>query len=127
MSVCLFWRSKRVRLSASRFYEFDHSSFVELSSEAMAQNTRFDDMLMAMLQTHPSDVDFLNSIFNFLQRRTACFNGPKVRLGLVARNSTMHDAPNCSEGTFHTTGPKFVSNLSVHAPRNAFCFPPPHE
>mmetsp|Transcript_9974 Transcript_9974/g.24578 ORF Transcript_9974/g.24578 Transcript_9974/m.24578 type:complete len:334 (+) Transcript_9974:312-1313(+) len=35
-------------------------------------------MLMGMLQAHPSDMEFLNSIFGFLQRRTGCFNGPKA-------------------------------------------------
>jgi hypothetical protein len=35
-------------------------------------------MLMSMLQAHPGDMDFLNTIFGFLQRRTGCFNGPKV-------------------------------------------------
>jgi hypothetical protein len=27
---------------------------------------------------HESEMEFLNTIFGFLQRRSACFNGPKV-------------------------------------------------
>ena len=45
---------------------------------AMAHNTKFDDTLYAMMQQHESEMEFLNTIFGFLQRRTACFNGPKV-------------------------------------------------
>jgi hypothetical protein len=44
----------------------------------MAHNTKFDDTLYAMMQQHESEMEFLNTIFGFLQRRTACFNGPKV-------------------------------------------------
>lgn len=29
-----------------------------------------------ILQSHPDEIHFLNTIFNFLQRRTPCFNGP---------------------------------------------------
>ena len=48
------------------------------SRVAMAHNTKFDDTLYAMMQQHESEMEFLNTIFGFLQRRTACFNGPKV-------------------------------------------------
>jgi hypothetical protein len=49
-----------------------------VGSEKMANNSRYDDTLMAMLQQHSGDMDFMNTIFGFMQRRTACFNGPKV-------------------------------------------------
>ena len=42
--------------------------------------TKYDETLMAMLQQHAGDMDFMNTIFGFMQRRTACFNGPKVSL-----------------------------------------------
>ncbi len=40
--------------------------------------TKFDSTLYSMLQQHSDEVDFLNSIFGFLQRKTPCFNGPNA-------------------------------------------------
>ena len=40
--------------------------------------TKYDDTLFAMMTQHESEMEFLNTIFGFLQRRSACFNGPKV-------------------------------------------------
>jgi hypothetical protein len=40
--------------------------------------TKFDSTLYAMLQQHADEVDFLNTIFGFLQRKTPCFNGPNA-------------------------------------------------
>mmetsp|Transcript_24099 Transcript_24099/g.38810 ORF Transcript_24099/g.38810 Transcript_24099/m.38810 type:complete len:410 (+) Transcript_24099:40-1269(+) len=37
---------------------------------------KFDRVLWDMLAEHPDDIHFLNTVFNFLQRRTPCFNGP---------------------------------------------------
>jgi hypothetical protein len=44
----------------------------------MANNSKYDETLMAMLQQHSSDMEFMNTMFGFMQRRTSCFNGPKV-------------------------------------------------
>ncbi|EKX45230.1 hypothetical protein GUITHDRAFT_159699 [Guillardia theta CCMP2712] len=44
----------------------------------MAGNTKYDDTLFAMMTQHESEMEFLNTIFGFLQRRTQCFNGPKA-------------------------------------------------
>lgn len=40
--------------------------------------TKFDSTLYSMLQQHADEVDFLNTIFGFLQRKTPCFNGPNA-------------------------------------------------
>ena len=40
--------------------------------------TKFDSTLYAMLQQHADEVDFLNTVFGFLQRKTPCFNGPNA-------------------------------------------------
>jgi hypothetical protein len=40
--------------------------------------SKFDSTLYAMLQQHSDEVDFLNTIFGFLQRKTPCFNGPNA-------------------------------------------------
>lgn len=40
--------------------------------------SQYDDTLMAMVRQHKDEMDFLNSVFAFLQRRTQCFNGPMV-------------------------------------------------
>ena len=40
---------------------------------------QYDDTLMAMMRQHKDEMEFLNNIFGFLQRKTQCFNGPKVR------------------------------------------------
>jgi hypothetical protein len=40
--------------------------------------TKFDSTLYSMLQQHVDEVDFLNTIFGFLQRKTPCFNGPNA-------------------------------------------------
>ena len=40
--------------------------------------SQYDDTLMAMVRQHKDEMDFLNSVFGFLQRRTQCFNGPLV-------------------------------------------------
>jgi hypothetical protein len=40
--------------------------------------TKFDSTLYSMLQQHSDEVDFLNTIFGFLQRKTPCFNGPNA-------------------------------------------------
>ena len=37
---------------------------------------KFDRVLWDMLAQHPDEIYFLNTVFNFLQRRTPCFNGP---------------------------------------------------
>ena len=37
---------------------------------------KFDAVLWDMLAQHPDEIHFLNTVFNFLQRRTPCFNGP---------------------------------------------------
>ncbi len=39
---------------------------------------KFDSTLFAMLQQHSDEIDFLNTMFGFLQRKTACFNGPNA-------------------------------------------------
>ena len=44
----------------------------------MAHPTKYDDTLFSMMQQHENEMEFLNTIFGFLQRRSACFNGPKV-------------------------------------------------
>jgi len=31
-----------------------------------------------MLQAHGSDMDFLNTVFGFMQRKTGCFSGPEA-------------------------------------------------
>ncbi len=46
----------------------------------MAAVTKYDDTLAAMCQQHGTEMEFLNTIFGFLQRRTQFFNGPKVRM-----------------------------------------------
>ncbi len=40
--------------------------------------TKFDSTLYSMLQQHADEIDFLNTIFGFLQRKTPCFNGPNA-------------------------------------------------
>lgn len=44
----------------------------------MAHPTKYDDTLFSMMQQHETEMEFLNTIFGFLQRRSACFNGPKA-------------------------------------------------
>lgn len=46
---------------------------------AMGQATKYDDTLFAMMQQHENEMEFLNTVFGFLQRKSTCFNGPKVR------------------------------------------------
>lgn len=41
---------------------------------------KYDRVLWDMLQNHPDEIHFLNTVFNFLQRRTGCFNGPKAEI-----------------------------------------------
>eukprot|EP00285_Hemiselmis_virescens_P016959 CAMPEP_0173381390 /NCGR_PEP_ID=MMETSP1356-20130122/3742_1 /TAXON_ID=77927 ORGANISM="Hemiselmis virescens, Strain PCC157" /NCGR_SAMPLE_ID=MMETSP1356 /ASSEMBLY_ACC=CAM_ASM_000847 /LENGTH=344 /DNA_ID=CAMNT_0014335167 /DNA_START=21 /DNA_END=1055 /DNA_ORIENTATION=- len=55
----------------------------------MAGNDRFDGPLMGILQAHSSDMEFLNSIFGFLQRRTGCFNGPKAEENFTTLINTL--------------------------------------
>ena len=64
----------RLRETKSRASERER----ERARGAMAHQTKYDDTLFAMMQQHDSEMEFLNTIFGFLQRRTACFNGPKV-------------------------------------------------
>jgi hypothetical protein len=37
---------------------------------------KFDQALWSILSQHPDEIHFLNTVFNFLQRRTPCFVGP---------------------------------------------------
>ena len=39
---------------------------------------KFDTTLYSMLQQHTDEIDFLNTMFGFLQRKTPCFNGPNA-------------------------------------------------
>ena len=39
---------------------------------------KYDRVLWDMLAQHPDEIYFLNTVFNFLQRRTPCFNGPNA-------------------------------------------------
>jgi len=55
----------------------------------MSHISKYDDTLMAILQQHSSDVEFLNCIFGFLQRRTSCFNGPKAEQNFQTLISTL--------------------------------------
>mmetsp|Transcript_15199 Transcript_15199/g.30508 ORF Transcript_15199/g.30508 Transcript_15199/m.30508 type:complete len:321 (+) Transcript_15199:44-1006(+) len=50
---------------------------------------KYDDTLFAMMQQHPSEMDFLNTIFGFLQRRTQCFNGPKAETNFQTLINTL--------------------------------------
>ena len=50
----------------------------------MGQATKYDDTLFAMMQQHENEMEFLNTVFGFLQRKSTCFNGPKVRSAICA-------------------------------------------
>lgn len=39
---------------------------------------KYDQALWDMLKQHPDEIFFLNTVFNFLQRRTPCFSGPNA-------------------------------------------------
>jgi len=39
---------------------------------------KYDDTLFAMMQQHENEMEFLNTVFGFLQRKSSCFNGDKV-------------------------------------------------
>ncbi|KAJ1470453.1 hypothetical protein T484DRAFT_1753864 [Baffinella frigidus] len=50
---------------------------------------QYDDTLMAMMRQHKDEMDFLNNIFGFLQRRTQCFNGPKAETNFQTLINTL--------------------------------------
>ena len=39
---------------------------------------KYDQALWDILRQHPDEIHFLNTVFNFLQRRTPCFSGPNA-------------------------------------------------
>lgn len=51
--------------------------------------TRYDDTLFAMMQQHENEMEFLNAVFGFLQRRTSCFNGPKAEANFTTLINTL--------------------------------------
>uniref|UniRef100_A0A0C3SHL3 CS domain-containing protein n=2 Tax=Guillardia theta (strain CCMP2712) TaxID=905079 RepID=A0A0C3SHL3_GUITC len=58
------------------------SSFRPLSLRGGSEpeaSSKYDRVLWDMLQQHPDEIHFLNTVFNFLQRRTPCFNGPRAK------------------------------------------------
>lgn len=44
-----------------------------------------------MLQQHKDEIDFLNTMFGFLQRKTSCFNGPKAETNFVTLIQTLQN------------------------------------
>jgi hypothetical protein len=49
----------------------------------MGHPTKYDDTLFSMMQQHDNEMEFLNTIFGFLQRKSSCFNGPKVDMPIA--------------------------------------------
>jgi len=55
----------------------------------MAAPGKYDDTLFAMMQQHENEMEFLNTVFGFLQRKSTCFNGPKAENNFTTLISTL--------------------------------------
>eukprot|EP00164_Ancoracysta_twista_P001267 GFYU01001664.1.p1 GENE.GFYU01001664.1~~GFYU01001664.1.p1 ORF type:complete len:319 (+),score=135.36 GFYU01001664.1:67-1023(+) len=49
-----------------------------MSSAPEPWRMKYDETFKSMLMQHNTEVDFLNTVFQFLQRRTECFTGPNA-------------------------------------------------
>jgi hypothetical protein len=67
---------------ASRFFPAAHMLRLKGGEEDQApeltDSQKYDQALWDMLKQHPDEIFFLNTVFNFLQRRTPCFSGPNA-------------------------------------------------
>mmetsp|Transcript_12305 Transcript_12305/g.17875 ORF Transcript_12305/g.17875 Transcript_12305/m.17875 type:complete len:333 (+) Transcript_12305:23-1021(+) len=50
---------------------------------------KYDDTLFAMMQQHENEMEFLNTVFGFLQRKSSCFNGDKAEKNFTTLISTL--------------------------------------
>ncbi len=73
----------------------------------MGHLAKYDDTLFAMMQQHENEMEFLNTVFGFLQRKSSCFNGPKVShpantasIGHMRAHNAHHFGPALCLSTF---------------------------
>ena len=92
----------------------------------MGHLAKYDDTLFAMMQQHENEMEFLNTVFGFLQRKSSCFNGPKVShpantasIGHMRAHNAHHFGPALCLSTFLALFRVCVSTVPAIMPQSA--------